>query len=201
MTQILAQNLVKLLDSNLTSKTFYFISKIESSTHMNGQEENSFDSSHHLENSFKNSSSLAPLDGDPNAVKDESVIGSPLKLDKIANLASLSPAHTYIAKERLATGLDISMQIPLQNARHVMQKFITTEREKTEESMLAILCNVKDVRRTLMIGVCREALENQLQFTTFLLTMKKIHMSCLEKPLIANCSCKVLFPLLLAGRI
>ncbi|RUS69841.1 hypothetical protein EGW08_022400 [Elysia chlorotica] len=190
-TLMVAQSLLKLLGSNLSQTTFHFVSKNETTESnslgmmKNGNDENSFDSSYPTENSFKNSSFLASS-GSEFAVKDESVIGSPLKLDKIANLASLSPAHQYIVKDKSSTGLNISMQIPLQDARHAMQKFMKTERDQNGKSMLAILCNAKDTRRTLMIGIGRETIEDQDKLTTFSLTMKKIQMSCLEKPVIAN---------------
>ncbi|GFN95080.1 protein zwilch homolog [Plakobranchus ocellatus] len=113
---------------------------------------------------------------------EKSVIGSPLKLNKIADLTSLSPTETFPQKEYACTGLDISLQIPLQHARKILQKFIKREQGSgLDESMLALLCSAADTKKTLMIGAHKEVANDHKMLTTFLLTLKEISLPSLEE--------------------
>ncbi|GFS22735.1 zwilch-like protein [Elysia marginata] len=197
VTLTVAQNLTKLLGSNLSSRAFYFVSNAvisDTDNHnLNGIEEKSFvDSDQPSESSFRGSFS----DDNCNAVqKNESVIGSPLKLQEIANLAPLSLSSPLFRGEKLskAKGLDLSTQIPIQDARLVMQKFLKNEKQNSEGPALAVLCNAQDVRKTLMIGVCKNLKkepteEDQVTNTLFSLTMEKVQLSCLGEPSFRKCA-------------
>ena len=179
VTQIVAHSLAKLLDSNLSHKIFYFVSNPDdslSNARENGHNESSGDELPHHDKSFNNSSNGYGSVGD-----ESSVLGSPLKLNKIANLEALSPARPMLIKEKLpgATGLDISRQIPVQDARKVLQKFIETNKGELKQQMLSVLCSLEDVKKTLMIGIHKNV--------AFSLSMKRIQLSCIEESQIWNC--------------
>lgn len=112
---------------------------------------------------------------------DRSIIGSPLKLQAIANLSSSPDTSTpipYSIKIRKNT-FDLGSKLSLRDAKLLLSKF----RKKKEASipLIIVLCDGEDSRKTILTGIHKEMVEGKMFVKTFKVMCSKIKQSSIDE--------------------
>ncbi|XP_059170839.1 protein zwilch homolog isoform X2 [Physella acuta] len=112
---------------------------------------------------------------------DKSIMGSPLKLQAIANLSSSPETSTpipYSIKIRKNT-FDLGSKLSLRDAKLLLSKF--KKKKEASVPLIIVLCDGEDSRKTILTGIHKEIVEGKMFVKTFKVMCSRIKQSSIDE--------------------